>query len=366
MRDLVTVIWVATGTSAAAPQSSNDVQVARVDPQGLELAVVRARTRGAVVVAGGTEDERALSLGADEVVAQDVERLPIAIARARSRAAARRGVPDSVPGQELAAVALLGAAFGHEINSPLAAATLSCGWLGENLSPLVKVVEALETQLLAPGAPDRAGLDHVLAVANQANPREIKDVIEELSIALDSMGRVVQRVVDLTATHTLEKCDLCLIAEEFGVIAKRQVERVARLRVEITSSHCPVEMSAARTMAVLSSLLNNAIEAIQDGKPEDPEISLLVGVDDGLVVAEIADNGCGMVPEVRRQALNPFFTTRRPGALGMGLTFAAMHVRHAGGELLLDSEPGVGSSVRIFLPLAASAWRAQGYSSPNT
>ena len=85
-------------------------------------------------------------------------------------------------------------------------------------------------------------------------------------------------------------------------------------------------------------------------KARRPRITLRLSRDDEMVVVEVTDNGVGMTPDVRRQALNPFFTTRRPGALGMGLTFAAMNVRRAGGEILLDSEVDVGTSVRLFFP----------------
>jgi signal transduction histidine kinase len=68
-----------------------------------------------------------------------------------------------------------------------------------------------------------------------------------------------------------------------------------------------------------------------------------------------ADNGCGMTSDVKRQAFDPFFTTRRhEGASGLGL-----HVVHSivvdrlGGQLTLESEPGVGTTVQFILPRTA-------------
>jgi len=67
------------------------------------------------------------------------------------------------------------------------------------------------------------------------------------------------------------------------------------------------------------------------------------------------DNGCGMSFAVKRQAFDPFFTTRRDqGCTGLGL-----HVVHnvvtnrLGGRITLDSEPGEGTRVRIVLPRVA-------------
>ena len=68
-----------------------------------------------------------------------------------------------------------------------------------------------------------------------------------------------------------------------------------------------------------------------------------------------ADDGCGMSPHIRRQAFDPFFTTRRhEGATGLGLHIVYNIVaERLGGSLKLDSEPGGGTMVRIILPRVA-------------
>jgi signal transduction histidine kinase len=69
----------------------------------------------------------------------------------------------------------------------------------------------------------------------------------------------------------------------------------------------------------------------------------------------IADDGCGMAPEVKRQAFDPFFTTRRhEGATGLGLhTVHSILVDRLGGRIRLDSEPDVGTVVRLVMPRSA-------------
>jgi signal transduction histidine kinase len=66
----------------------------------------------------------------------------------------------------------------------------------------------------------------------------------------------------------------------------------------------------------------------------------------------VSDDGCGMSPEIRRQAFDPFFTTRRhEGATGLGLHIVhSMVVDHLQGRLALESEPGEGTTVRLVLP----------------
>jgi signal transduction histidine kinase len=69
----------------------------------------------------------------------------------------------------------------------------------------------------------------------------------------------------------------------------------------------------------------------------------------------VADDGCGMPPEIKRLAFDPFFTTRRHyGATGLGLHIAYnIVVERLGGRISLESEPGGGTTLRLLLPRAA-------------
>ncbi len=69
------------------------------------------------------------------------------------------------------------------------------------------------------------------------------------------------------------------------------------------------------------------------------------------VFIEIADSGKGMPPDVLQRAFEPFFTTKPVGqGTGLGLSMAYGFVKQSGGEIVIDSEVGRGTSVRIFLP----------------
>ena len=69
------------------------------------------------------------------------------------------------------------------------------------------------------------------------------------------------------------------------------------------------------------------------------------------VMIEIADTGKGMPPEVLQRAFEPFFTTKPVGqGTGLGLSMAYGFVKQSGGEILLRSQAGMGTSVCIYLP----------------
>ena len=73
------------------------------------------------------------------------------------------------------------------------------------------------------------------------------------------------------------------------------------------------------------------------------------------VLIEVKDTGAGMPPEVLERAFEPFFTTKPTGqGTGLGLSMAYGFVKQSGGEIVLRSTPGEGTSVRIYLPRSAA------------
>jgi signal transduction histidine kinase len=65
----------------------------------------------------------------------------------------------------------------------------------------------------------------------------------------------------------------------------------------------------------------------------------------------VQDNGMGMSEEVKRKALEPFFTTKEPGkGAGLGLAICDEIIRGHHGMLSIESEEGKGSTIRVQLP----------------
>ncbi len=72
-----------------------------------------------------------------------------------------------------------------------------------------------------------------------------------------------------------------------------------------------------------------------------------------MVEVEIADRGSGIPDEILERVFEPFFTTKTKGT-GLGLATVHRVVEAHGGQLLVKSRPGEGTSVGVMLPAAAS------------
>jgi two-component system sensor histidine kinase AtoS len=72
-----------------------------------------------------------------------------------------------------------------------------------------------------------------------------------------------------------------------------------------------------------------------------------------MVEVEIADRGSGIPDEILERVFEPFFTTKTKGT-GLGLATVHRVVEAHGGQLLVKSRPGEGTSVRVMLPAAVS------------
>jgi two-component system cell cycle sensor histidine kinase/response regulator CckA len=108
----------------------------------------------------------------------------------------------------------------------------------------------------------------------------------------------------------------------------------------------------SRLGQVFLNLIVNAVQAMEEGHADRNTITLSTRLDArGRVEVEVRDTGCGMSQEVLSHLFTPFYTTKPVGVgTGLGLSICNRIVQALGGEIIVESEVGKGSSFRVFLP----------------
>jgi signal transduction histidine kinase len=149
-------------------------------------------------------------------------------------------------------------------------------------------------------------------------------------------------------------------AKQFLSVAEVVHELVSFLRFDksvpfqqiLTAAHTdPVVLGhKVKLQQVLLNLIKNAAYAIR-GKT-DGKIVVTVTSDDNDAILQVADNGCGMPPNVQSRIWEPFFTTKGKEGTGLGMDICRKLVVSHGGTVSFTSAPGKGTTFEIRLPLA--------------
>jgi PAS domain S-box-containing protein len=137
----------------------------------------------------------------------------------------------------------------------------------------------------------------------------------------------------------------------------------AKIEVRLkTQPLCRAAVHRSDLREILTNLVFNAIDAM----PEGGELVLSSRTEGDWVVIEVADSGVGMDEEVQKRIFDPFYTTKGVGNSGLGLSVCWSLVKRYGGDLVVRSRPGRGTTFVIRLPGAGEAETACGIQSGSS
>jgi signal transduction histidine kinase/CheY-like chemotaxis protein len=168
------------------------------------------------------------------------------------------------------------------------------------------------------------------------------------------------RAQPLQPTH-VDLRDLLLQTQELtGKAVGERIDVAASLDAQLPMLYVdPVQLELA-----LLNLVFNARDALPEGghiridaRPAQAhEVSHLPAEQGPYVCLQVSDDGAGMDEATRLKAFEPYFTTKPSGAgSGLGLSQVHAFARQSGGDAAIDSRPGQGTSVRLFLPASGTA-----------
>jgi PAS domain S-box-containing protein len=165
-----------------------------------------------------------------------------------------------------------------------------------------------------------------------------------------------------TQAVVTEPVDLTVRLNELLPLLRHTAGRNIDLSMALAATTVVVQVDSGGLDSSLLNLVINARDAMPDGgqltlgmhmrivAPDDETGPLAPGQ---YVALSVTDTGSGMSAEVMATAMLPFFTTKERGrGTGLGLAMAYGFVKQCGGELLLHSEVGHGTTVTLMLPLA--------------
>ncbi len=255
-----------------------------------------------------------------------------------------------VQSEKLAAVGRLAAGIAHEINSPL-------GVMTSNMNTLYRASCRLEERLKA--LPDFAELDERLQIQREVEIyREIDQSSQAASRRLQDILSAMKNFVGLDQAER-KAIDVNEALETTRTLLQHKIG--SRIRVVTSCADLPrLVASPGRLHQVFMNLLLNAIQAIEG----DGEVKICSECRGKELRISIEDNGKGMTPEQLSHVFDPGFT-RKEGRIGAGLGLAITRqiVEEHHGEIRIESEPGAGTKVILFLPLEAGV-QAEGNEMP--
>ncbi|MCI0707986.1 MAG: PAS domain S-box protein [Ignavibacteriae bacterium] len=222
-----------------------------------------------------------------------------------------------VQSQKMESIGTLAAGIAHEVGNPLT-----------SISSLVQVIQRTTSDDFA------------------------KEKLELIKNQVGRISRTIRDLVDFSrpSTHTVRSTDVNQVVRDALNIVKygKKVREITFH--ETMGENLPLLMIVPDQLTqVFINILINAVDALQ-GKPGS--IWIQTALDTNNIEIAIRDSGTGISREDKEKIFDPFFTTKEIGkGSGLGLWVSYGIVKNFGGDILVESEPGTGSTFKVLLPL---------------
>jgi two-component system NtrC family sensor kinase len=229
--------------------------------------------------------------------------------------------------EKLAAVGQLAAGVMHEINNPLAT--------------IGACVAAIEARL------------------GESADGTVKEYLEIIDKEVDRCTRIVDGLLDFSRPkEPAPKRPIAvndLIEQTLFLLKHHQRFRRITVERELGDGLPPVLANDEQMVQVLMALMLNGVDSMEEGGVLTVNTRVNPARADEVAI-EIRDTGHGIPPAVLPKIFEPFYTTKTQGrGTGLGLSICYGIVEQHRGRIEVDTEPGLGSSFRVFLPVAIGA-----------
>ncbi|TYO99486.1 signal transduction histidine kinase [Geothermobacter ehrlichii] len=182
------------------------------------------------------------------------------------------------------------------------------------------------------------------AIPADSPHREFADILVH---EVDRLNRVVQDFLDFARPGRggEDAVDLNRVVDEVLTLSGRMLEKEG---IDLCFQAGDIPPCSGRAEQLKQALLNLVINAMQ-AMPQGGSLRIVTAAADGGTVITLSDTGIGIAPEKLEKIFDPFYTSRAEGT-GLGLAITARIIRGHRGRIEVDSEPGRGTTFRIYLP----------------
>jgi nitrogen fixation/metabolism regulation signal transduction histidine kinase len=202
-----------------------------------------------------------------------------------------------------------------------------------------------------PLTPIQLSSEHLVRV-NKDRGEPLTPVLEECVEAIQSQVRILRQISaefsNFASRPTPQPVPTPLSELVTTVFDPYITGLAGRITVKIDVSTALPPVVVDRTL--LSRALTNIIENALHAMPGNGSLTAKAAAGPTTIRLSVSDTGTGMDQEALRRIFEPYFSTKATGT-GLGLTIAKRNVELNGGTILVQSSPGVGTTVTIELPI---------------
>jgi PAS domain S-box-containing protein len=192
-----------------------------------------------------------------------------------------------------------------------------------------------------------------MALDQTAPHSYLREPLEEIAHAADRAAGLTRQLLAFSRRQAATPKVLSL--HELLHNLEKMLRRLIGEHINLTISVDDIPPILADPGQVEQVVVNLVVNA-RDAMPKGGRVEIRGTMRDDRVVLSIADTGTGMPPEVEARIFEPFFTTKEQGkGTGLGLSTVYGIVKQAGGEVLVETAVGRGTTFHIVLPAAQGA-----------